>query len=130
MKTVSEVMRRGERNAIMDEGSCFREVLETMNEKGLGSSCIVRNGRLVGIVTDGDVRRLILKTQDTLPELFLKGAGKLMTKEPKTVSLGTSLGDCLTILKKCRFWVIPVVDNEKMLLGVVHMQDLLEAMNG
>jgi len=129
MANLPEIMRLGEHNAVVYEDACFREVLEVMDAKGLGSVCVTEGNRLLGIVTDGDVRRLILRTQDTLPDLFLKSVNKIMIKDPKVVSPETTLVDCLKILKMNRFWVIPVVDKERMLLGVVHMQDLLEAIN-
>lgn len=129
MGTVRKNMRLGEYNAVVNDQACFREVLEIMDAKGLGSVCVTVGDKLVGIVTDGDVRRLILKTQDTLPELFLRGVRRIMTTEPKVVTSETSLSDCLKVLKKNRFWVIPVVDEANMLLGMVHMQDLLEEMN-
>jgi len=129
MATVREIMRLAANSAVVHEATCFREILEIMDAKRLGSVCVTDHGRLVGIVTDGDVRRLILKTQDTLPELFLKRVSKIMIKDPKVVSPETTLSDCLTALKKNRFWVIPVVDEERMFLGVVHMQDLLKAID-
>ncbi|MBU4185461.1 MAG: CBS domain-containing protein [Proteobacteria bacterium] len=128
MKRITEIMRSGENNAVSNKDACFREVLEIMDAKRLGVVCIVDEGKLIGIVTDGDLRRLILKTQDTLPDLFMKKVNKIMTLNPKVISSEASLEDCLNMLKKHRFWVIPVVNEEQMLLGVVHMQDLLEAL--
>jgi len=129
MTTAKEIMRLGKDNAVVNDQACFREVLEVMDAKGLGSVCVKQSNKLIGIVTDGDVRRLVLTTQDTLPELFLKNVKKIMTKEPKVVAPETSFTDCLAALKRNRFWVIPVVDAERTLIGIVHMQDLLEAIN-
>lgn len=128
MKKVTEIMRLGEYNAVSNKDVCFREVLEVMDAKRLGVVCIVDEGKLIGIVTDGDLRRLILKTQDTLPDLFMKKVNNIMTLNPKVISSEANLEDCLNMLKKHRFWVIPVVNEEQMFLGVVHMQDLLEAL--
>ncbi len=128
MKRITEIMRSGKNNAVSIKDACFREVLEVMDAKRLGVICIVDEGKLIGIVTDGDLRRLILKTQDTLPDLFMKKVSNIMTLNPKAISSEASLEDCLNMLKKHRFWVIPVVDEEQMLLGVVHMQDLLESL--
>jgi len=126
MKKVTEIMRSGKGIAVDREDMCFREVLEELNNNLPGSVCILEERRLVGIVTDGDVRRLILRTQDSLPELFMKKVGKFMTRNPRVVSPETSLDGCLKILNKERLWVIPVVDENKMFLGIVHMQDLLD----
>ncbi len=128
MERVTGIMRSGGNIAVSNKDVCFREVLEVMDAKRLGVVCIVDEGKLIGIVTDGDLRRLILKTQDTLPDLFMKKVNNIMTLNPKVISSKASLEDCLNMLKKHKFWVIPVVDEDQMLLGVVHMQDLLEAL--
>lgn len=128
MERVTSIMRSGENNAVSNKDACFREVLEIMDAKRLGMVCIVEQRKLMGIVTDGDIRRLILKTQDTLPDLFMKKINNIMHRNPKVISSEASLEDCLNMLKKHRFWVIPVVNEEQVLLGVAHMQDLLEAL--
>lgn len=126
MRKVKEIMYTGNDNPTADKNCCFRDILEIMNSKKLGVVCIVDAGKLIGIVTDGDVRRLILKTQDTLPELFMKNIESIMNKNPKTVLPDTSFEDCLAQLGN--FWVMPVVDKQKKLLGLVHLQTLLRAM--
>lgn len=128
MRKVKEIMHTGNDNATADKESCFREVLEIMNSKKLGAVCITDEDKLIGIITDGDVRRLILKTQDTLPDLFMKSAESIMIKDPKTVLPDTSFEDCLARIEKHNFWVIPVVDSKKRLLGMVHLHTLLKAL--
>ena len=128
MGKVKEIMHTGKDNSIANKESCFREVLEIMDSKRLGAVCVIDAGELVGIITDGDVRRLILKTQDTLPDLFMKSVESIMIKNPKTVLPDTSFENCLAILEKHNFWVIPVVDNKKRLLGMVHLHALLKAL--
>ena len=128
MRKVKEIMHTGNYNPTADKNCCFRDVLEIMNSKKLGVVCVIDAGKLIGIITDGDVRRLILKTQDTLPELFMKNIQSIMNKNPKTVPPDTSFEDCLAQLEKYNIWVIPVVDNQKKLLGLVHLQTLLKAM--
>lgn len=130
MSKVSDIMHTGEENPIVEKSSCFREVLEEMNPKRLGAVSVVDNGKLVGIITDGDVRRLILKTQLSLPNLFLVDAEKIMTTNPKTISPGSTLEECLEKIEKHKFWVLPVVDKDSNLLGMVHMHTLLRAMVG
>lgn len=130
MNRAEDVMHSGRKNAVVMENSCFRDVLEEMNKKLLGAVSVVdEQYKLVGLITDGDVRRLLLKTQDPLPELFMKNVKNIMGKNPKTVSLEASLEDCLYILEKYSFWVIPVVDEGGKLQGMVHMHDLLKEMS-
>lgn len=126
MGKAKEIMHIGKNNPVANKKSCFRDVLEIMDSKKLGVVCIVDADKLIGIITDGDVRRLILKTQDTLPELFMKNVENIMTKNPKTVLPDTSFEECLVQLGS--FWVIPVVDKKNKLLGMIHLQTLLKAM--
>jgi len=129
MKTVQDIMDSGTDNPVVDENSCFRDVLEAMNIRSMGVVNVIDSeNRIIGIITDGDLRRLILKTQDTLAELFMKKVTIIMTKNPKTLSTDSSLEACLRLLKKHRFWVVLVVDNDNRLSGMVHLHTLLEAM--
>jgi len=125
MTSIKELMRSGSENPVVSSRSCMRDVIEMMDAKKLGAICVIEEERLVGIFTDGDLRRLILKTQDTLPDIFMKKIEKHMTTSPKVISPGKSLQDCLLVMTKNRFWVIPVVGDQNRLLGIVHMQDLI-----
>ena len=127
MKTVDDIMAKGNAVSSVSGDTCVRELLEIMDHKQLGAVCVIDDGVLEGIITDGDFRRLILNTQDTLPTLFMKLAGHIMIRDPKTVVSGTSIDDCLDLLMRHRFWVVPVVDKANRLLGMVHMQDLIHA---
>lgn len=125
---VKNIMKTGIDNSVVNRGSLFREVLEEMNQKRLGVVNVVENKRLIGIVTDGDVRRLLLKTQASLPDLFTSNVEKIMVKNPKTINPDFNLNKALEILEANRFWVLPVVNEEKVLLGTIHMHDLLKGM--
>ena len=128
MTKIKDVMHTGDPNAVVGESSCFRDILEEMNAKRLGAVSVVDDKhRLVGLITDGDVRRLLLKTQDPLPELFMRNVTRIMGRDPKTISPEANLEECLKVLEKYSFWVVPVVDENKVLLGMVHMHPLLKA---
>ncbi len=129
MAKVKDIMHTGDANAVVSENSCFRDVLEELNAKRLGAVSVVDdNQRLIGLITDGDVRRTILKTQDTLPELFMKNVSTLMGRQPKIISPEAELEECLQVLEEYSFWVVPVVGASGVLLGMVHMHPLLKAM--
>lgn len=127
MGRVKDIMYTEKNNPVVDENSCFRDVLEAMDIRSMGAVSVVdAENRLIGIITDGDLRRLILKTQDTLAELFMKKVTVIMTTQPTTISADSSYAECLELLKSRRFWVVPVVDSEGLLLGIVHLHTLLE----
>jgi len=125
MKTLTDIMCRDTENAVVSTGTCLRDALREIDAKKLGAACIVANDKLIGIITDGDIRRLLLITQDSLPELFMKPVDAFMNRNPKHINQGESLTDCLRLLKKHRFWVIPVVDDDDRLLGMIQLHNLL-----
>ena len=128
MGKVKEIMYAGNDNPVADKEGCFRDVLEIMDSKHLGAVSIVDGETLIGIITDGDVRRLLLKTQDTLPDVFMKNVRAIMIKNPKTIRPNATFQECLEKLEKYSFWVLPVTDDKNRLLGIAHLHALLKAM--
>jgi arabinose-5-phosphate isomerase len=76
--------------------------------------------QLVGIVTDGDLRRLMLKG----PEFLQQTAGDVMTRGPATVRRDTLAAEALHILEQRKITSVVVVDDARQVLGVVHLHDL------
>ena len=123
---VTKIMFTGEDIPLVTENDLFRTVLEILNRKKLGVVCVTDSqGKLTGIMTDGDVRRIILKTQDPLPKLFVKSVRELMTPNPIAVRDNVSLGHSLKLMNERLIWVLPVVDEEGVCLGLLHMQFVL-----
>ena len=128
MGKIKEIMQTGNDNPVANKNCCFRDVLEIMDSKNLGAVNIVDGETLIGIITDGDVRRLLLKTQDTLPDVFMKNVTTIMMKNPKAIQPNASFQECLEKIEKYCFWVLPVTDDNNRLLGIVHLHTLLKAM--
>ena len=92
-----------------------------MSHKKLGMTCVVdQDQRLIGIVTDGDLRRLMLKG----PEFLQQTAGDVMTRNPITVSRDTLAAETLHILEQRKITSVVVVDDRQQVQGVVHLHDL------
>ncbi|MBS3780385.1 MAG: CBS domain-containing protein, partial [Desulfovermiculus sp.] len=96
--------------------------LEALDQGCLGSVVVLdQEQRLQGILTDGDVRRMLCRTaydpQDSIT--------KHMTRSPKYVTLGQRGGQVLDMMEKGAIMVLPVVDESMYLCGMVHMHDLL-----
>jgi len=125
MKRVKESMYIGKDNIFLDTNNVFRDVIEIMNVNHLGAVSITQDKKVVGIITDGDVRRLLLRTQKTLPELFMTKVEKVMKKNPVVINATSSLDDALDIMEKNKFTVMPVVDKKKKLIGIIHIHKLL-----
>ncbi len=128
MKTVFEIMYTGAENAVVNATDYLRDALEEMSKKSHGAVCVVEDKKLVGLFTDGDLRRILLNTQKSLPQLFLTDVSEFMVKNPKRLQANTSVQEALEVLEQNRFWVIPVVNEQDELQGLVHLHTLLKSM--
>ena len=98
------------------------QVLLEMTGKRFGAVGIVDDaGRLIGIITDGDLRRAMEKH----PNLMELKAAQVMTHHPKTVSPDTLAGAALGLLNEKKITVVFVVDDEGRPVGILHMHDLV-----
>jgi arabinose-5-phosphate isomerase len=98
------------------------DVIYEMSKKGLGMTTVVdAEGRLAGILTDGDLRRLMQKRGVATLELLV---GECVTKNPQTIAPGELAGSALRIMEERKITSLVVVDVERRPLGVVHLHDL------
>jgi len=94
-----------------------------MSSKRLGLTVVLdNNGRIAGIVTDGDVRRGLEKWGGKLFELT---TGKVMTKNPKTVSEEELAAKALSIMQSYSITALVVSDNDGKPIGIIHLHDIL-----
>ncbi|HMJ67726.1 MAG TPA: CBS domain-containing protein [Cyclobacteriaceae bacterium] len=95
--------------------------IETMAQKNIGGLLICENGKLVGIFTERDyARKLILKGKSSKDTTI----GDLMTKNPFTVSLDSSIEECMELMSNRRIRHLPVVENGE-LVGVISIGDVV-----
>jgi arabinose-5-phosphate isomerase len=121
---VEDLMRKGTSNPIVRENRLVKEVLYAITNARAGAASIVNNkGRLVGIFTDGDLRRH-LDMGSNLPQLRIK---EVMTKKPITVKKNQLAVEALRILEIKKIDEVPVVDNLHRPVGMLDVQDLLKA---
>ena len=98
------------------------QVIHEMSDKRLGMTTVTgRDGRLAGILTDGDLRRLMEKHGGATLEMT---AGAAMTRDPQTISPKALASEALNVLEKRKITSIVVVDEAGSVLGVVHLHDL------
>ena len=106
----------------VDMDTSLGRALEVLDRGGLGSVVVLdQKRRLQGILTDGDVRRILCRTAYDPHDPITKH----MTRNPKYVTLGQRGGQVLDMMEKGAIMVLPVVDENMHLCGVVHMHDLL-----
>ena len=97
------------------------DALVEMTSKGFACVGITdRNGDLVGIVTDGDVRRHMH------PNLLAQSVDEVMTRPPKTIGRDTLAGEALELLNKLKIITLIVTEGKKP-VGIIHLHDLLRA---
>ena len=92
-----------------------------ISEKMLGAAAVIENGTLVGIVTDGDLRRMLMKH----PNIEAVKVRDIMTKNPRTVEKTALAADALNIMQHKEISVLPVMDGNKY-IGMVHIHDIIK----
>lgn len=118
----SDIMATGEAIPVVGESVLMSKLILEMTSKRYGVSAVVdAEGRLCGIFTDGDLRRIIQKGGD-----FLQlPASSVMTGNPKSVTPDTLARECLDILETYRITQIMVCDRNNRPVGIVHIHDLV-----
>lgn len=123
--TVEQMMHGGEDNPVTPAGSTVKEALFVITAKGLGATAIIDpDGRLVGIITDGDIRRALEKGYDFLN----KQVEEVMTRTPRTITPEKLAAQALHVMEKNKprpITVMPVVDGAGRAIGMIHLTDLL-----
>ena len=116
---VDQLMHAGEKVPTVAPTEPMRDVVQEMSRKGLGMTCVIEGGRLVGIITDGDLRRHVGAAGNLLDHT----AGDVMTRNPVTVSPAMLAAEALHILEQRKLTSLIVASGETV-AGVLHMHDL------
>lgn len=121
---VEDVMRRGDAVPKVGPAAGFSEVMREMSAKGLGATAIVdAQDRVLGIFTDGDLRRLLEKGVD----LRTGSAGQFMHPDPVTITTGALAVEAAELMEQRRITSVLVVDAEGHLCGALNSNDLMRA---
>lgn len=120
-KRVEELMRSS-RLPVVPGGASLGQALETLNAGGLGCVCILdKDGRLLGLLTDGDVRRLVCSGRLTMDA----PVDSVMTVAPLHAAPGQQAAEVLDLMESRAITVLPVIASDRTLAGMVHMHDVL-----
>ncbi len=121
---IDDLMGEGEKIPMVAQQATLREVILEITSKRYGATCVVdEDGVLLGIITDGDLRRLF----STPDEIRNFSATEMMTADPKTVTRGTLAVNALEVMEDFNIMQIIVVDDTRRPVGMVHLHDLLKA---
>jgi len=121
LSRVSTLMHSGDAIPHVTPTTPISQVVYEMSRKGLGMTTVTNDGKLVGLISDGDLRRLLERHGKDVFELT---AGGCMTREPQTIGPDTFAITALDILEQKKITSLPVVDDAGNLLGVLHLHDL------
>jgi len=119
---VSEVMLTKDLIPLVDENASLTEAVQVLNKKNIGAVLIVTEKKdTIGILTDGDIRRLVVKSAD----IYSMPVREAMTQAPKTIQEDLLAADALSIMQNYEVTILPVVDKNNKVSGVLHLHDLL-----
>jgi len=128
--TVADVMLPMEKTPKTSVRTMLKEALELMDKHRLGIVCISDpDGTLQGIITDGDIRRMLSNVQKPLAALMSDDVIVHAIKSPTTVTASTYLQDAIDIMGEKQIWDLPVVDQGK-LRGLLHLHPAINAIIG
>jgi arabinose-5-phosphate isomerase len=116
---VEQLMTQGDAVPLVDETTMMRDVIYEMSRKGLGMTCVTSGGLLVGIITDGDLRRRMITT----PAILDLRAADVMTTRPVIIPRHLLAVDALNLMEQRKITSV-IVSDEDGIAGVVHLHDL------
>ena len=117
-------MHSGADVPVVKADTSMREALFEITSKKMGITTVVDGeGKLVGVITDGDLRRYLEKSDD----LFSKNAGELAHGNPKMISRDALAAEAVAIMEKYSITSLLSVDGEGRPEGIIHLHDLLKA---
>lgn len=128
---VSAVMMPLDRIPVIGETVILKQALEEMSRTRLGIACIVdSNKKLLGILTDGDFRRKLLKVQKPFSAFLVDDALDHAIRAPMTTLSTDTLEHAVGMMGQKQIWDLPVVDGEGTLVGLLHLHPAVEALLG
>lgn len=120
MMTVSQVMHKSDTLPLVKTETSMKETLLTMSLKGFGIAAVVNEvGFLVGVITDGDLRR-------NINDLMSKNAGNIASLSPITLLGETFVVDALNLMQDRKITAVIITSAENKPIGILHIQDLLK----
>jgi arabinose-5-phosphate isomerase len=121
LREVRSVMHTGKGLPRIGAAATMQQAVEEMSAKGLGMTAVVDDaGCLMGILTDGDLRRRLLNHATPLEG----GVAEAMTPSPSTISPNALASEALKRMEERKITSLAVVDDDRQLVGVVHLHDL------
>jgi arabinose-5-phosphate isomerase len=105
--------------------STLKDALDKMTQLRLGIALVVdSDSKLLGVLTDGDLRRLLLTRQSPLPALLVTPAIEFGNKHPHTLQVDASVDEAKSLMVSREIWDLPVVTKDNKVVGLLHRHSL------
>jgi len=122
LKTVEDIMITGKNIPLIDENASMKKALGWITKKQLGTLIVTKKNKLIGIVTDGQIRRKSLDIQN----LQTKKVKDIMTKNPITINKDVLAMKALGIMNSKKITSLCIVDKNQKVIGIIHIHNILE----
>lgn len=120
---VEDIMVKDDDIPIVKTNANLKDLIYMISSKRLGCSCVVNKNKIVGIITDGDIRRLLEKNLDGIKNTK---AMDIMNSNPKIISKDMLANSALELMEKNKIMQLIVGDKQKRPIGIIHMHRLIE----
>ena len=121
---IEDIMTRGDDVPVVGTETPLKDTILTITKKRLGATCVIdKTGKLSGIVTDGDLRRVLQNTEN-LTNLTAKD---IMTSEPKVIKSNILAASALTMMEQYNITQLIVIDEQSKPIGMVHIHELVKS---
>jgi len=125
--TVGEMMHTGSDIPMVDEESNMKDVICVITSKKLGVTTVVdKDKRLAGIITDGDLRRLLERDTGMDMDILKLRAKEVMTRNPKVLHKGALAVSAVQIMETHSITSLVILDDDRTVSGIIHLHDLLK----
>lgn len=126
---IHQIMLPLDRFPVVSHQTIFKEALELMGKFSLGITCIVNEeNTLLGILTDGDIRRKLLKVQKPFSALFIDDALEHAIHSPVTIHPKDTLNLAVHLMEKKQIWDLPVINENRELVGLLHLHPAIQTL--
>ncbi|MEK6583307.1 MAG: KpsF/GutQ family sugar-phosphate isomerase [Nitrospirota bacterium] len=124
---VEDIMHTGETVPVVYKGSYLKDVIYEMTSKKLGVTTVLDdNNRLLGIITDGDLRRLLEKETGSGNDIFKLTAGEIAIKNPRVIQKDALAVSAVQIMETYSITSLVIVNEDGTVAGILHLHDLLK----
>ncbi len=125
---VRDLMHTGDAVPIVSEETLIKDAIYEISSKKMGITAVLdADGRLVGVISDGDLRRWMERTEKSGENLLTKKAKDIMTRNPKVANKDALAAQAVSVMEKNSITCLLVSDSTRKPEGVIHLHDLLKA---